>query len=416
MMAKTAVRSLILSFSLASLAFSGSADPRPKSPRQSASGGDSDLAVHEWGTFTSVADRSGQAVTWHPLDGVYDLPEFVEHFRSLNFKVSLQGRIRMETPVLYFYSSRPVTVSARVGFASGIITEWYPHASHVEPDPQKVLDERALYHWLQVDGGIEWDSVSVEPGLAARFPSDGRESRYYAARETSAAPLAVKTASGAQQEKFLFYRGVSAFHVPIAAESDADGKVTIRNLGEDEVPRVILFERRGDRLGYRLLSAAKGTRQHGAQNEYLLDPPELTSTVESLSEDLESVLIEQGLFPDEARAMVTTWRSSWFEEGSRLLYIVPRAFVDEVLPLSVSPAPSQTVRVFVGRMELINPATEQAVEDALASHDRYTINKYGRFLEPILDQLKAENPSRADELDRELQDTYSVQVDDPQAN
>jgi len=114
--------------------------------------------------------------------------------------------------------------------------------------------------------------------------------------------------------------------------------------------------------------------------------------------------------------MVATWRSSWFEEGSRLLYIVPRAFVDEVLPLSVSPAPSQTVRVFVGRMELINHATEQAVADALASHDRYTINKYGRFLEPILDQLKAENPSRADELDRELQDTYSIQVDDPQAN
>jgi len=60
-------------------------------------------------------------------------------------------------------------------------------------------------------------------------------------------------------------------------------------------------------------------------------------------------------------------------------------------------------------MELITPATEQAIEKALGSHDRKTISKYGRFLEPILDQLKAENPARADELDRELQETYDVQ-------
>jgi len=227
-------------------------------------------------------------------------------------------------------------------------------------------------------------------------------------RETSAAPLAVNTGSGTEEEKFLFYRGVSAFHVPITARSAADGKIIVRNLREDEVPGVILFERRGDKLGYRLAGAL--------ESEARLDPPELTSTVESLSEDLEGLLAGQGLYPDEARAMVATWRNSWFEEGGRVLYIVPRSFVDEVLPLSVSPAPSQTVRVFVGRMELITPASEQAVERALVSHDRRTIDKYGRFLEPILDQLKEENPSRADELDRELQDTYSVPADDPQAN
>jgi len=47
--------------------------------------------------------------------------------------------------------------------------------------------------------------------------------------------------------------------------------------------------------------------------------------------------------------MVETWRNSWFEEGSRLLYIVPPAFVNKVLPLSIKPAPAQTVRVFVGK-------------------------------------------------------------------
>ncbi len=36
------------------------------------------------------------------------------------------------------------------------------------------------------------------------------------------------------------------------------------------------------------------------------------------------MLIAQGLYQDEAQAMLETWRDSWFEEGSRLLYIVPR--------------------------------------------------------------------------------------------
>ena len=36
-----------------------------------------------------------------------------------------------------------------------------------------------------------------------------------------------------------------------------------------------------------------------------------------------------GLYADEARAMVDTWRREWFgDEGLRLLYLAPRALVD----------------------------------------------------------------------------------------
>ena len=35
--------------------------------------------------------------------------------------------------------------------------------------------------------------------------------------------------------------------------------------------------------------------------------------------------------------MIETWRDSWFEEGLRVFYIVPRARVDFDLPLSISP-------------------------------------------------------------------------------
>src|SRR5437016_14464899 len=39
----------------------------------------SGLAVHEWGTFTSVAGPDGQSVNWTPLSGPQDLPCFVAH-------------------------------------------------------------------------------------------------------------------------------------------------------------------------------------------------------------------------------------------------------------------------------------------------------------------------------------------------
>ena len=91
--------------------------------------------------------------------------------------------------------------------------------------------------------------------------------------------------------------------------------------------------------------------------------------------------------------MVETWRDSWFEEGTRLIYIVPSRAVDAFLPLHVDPAPSQTARVFVGRIELITPETMRSVEEAMATGDWPAIERYGRFLDPILDRIVADSPS-----------------------
>jgi hypothetical protein len=138
------------------------------------------------------------------------------------------------------------------------------------------------------------------------------------------------------------------------------------------------------------------------RDEGVYAPPELSASLDSLSNNLEGMLVSQGLFPDEAHAMLETWKNSWFEEGSRLIYIVPRRFIDSVLPLRVTPTPSTTTRVFVGRLELITPATERAVESAFASNDQLTLAKYNRFLEPILSTMIQEStdPVRAEQLER----------------
>jgi hypothetical protein len=341
-----------------------------------------DLTAHEWGTFTAIAGKDGRALEWLPLGlprypPATDLPQFVEHIDGVNFKLGLRGTIRMETPVLYFYSARDLTVSAKVSFAKGLITEWYPHADRVQPEG--VITDTSLSR-LSADGSVEWNRVAVSPSLAGEFPTEVQPNRYYAARETNSSPLRVQASTGEQQEKFLFYRGVSASPLPISARLNSDGTLVVESLSPDEIPNAILFERRGERVGYRVIGPLTEATT--------ADPPVLNGSVDSLCGDLEEILVGQGLYGDEAHAMIETWRDSWFEEGSRLIYIVPSAFIDKVLPLTIDPVPRQVVRVFVGRLEIVTPTTAMAVKTALARDDEAMLDKYGRFLEPILQTLK----------------------------
>src|SRR5437016_5967326 len=361
----------------------------------------SSFTAHEWGTFTSIAGGDGQAVEWLPLTASPDLPRFVEHFRNSSFKVGLRGTVRMETPVIYLYDPREETVSVKVAFAKGLITEWYPRASRVEPAAN--IFDGTLYQ-PHPDGSIAWDSVTLSPSLRAEFPRDNLDNHYYAARMTSSTPLRVKTPAGEQEEKFLFYRGVSTFSVPLSAMLTTMGKLQVANRSEEEIPNTILFERRGQRVGYRIGGAV--------QKDTVLDPPQLTGTIDDLGRDLEGMLVAQGLYQDEAHAMVETWRASWFEEGSRLLYIVPTAFVYGVLPLSINPAPARTVRVFVGRLEIVTPATEKAVQSALAAHDSATLKIFGRFLGPIMETMiqKESSPARIQQYCQALDSYHSSEI------
>ena len=136
------------------------------------------LIAHEWGTFTSIAGGDGQAVKWLPLTPsaespgfihrdllpIAGLPGFVYH-AQVGLKFNLEGTIRMETPVLYFYSHRDLTLSVRVAFAKGLITEWYPKASQVTATETARSD---FLYKKQGDGIIAWDAVTLEPAGISR--------------------------------------------------------------------------------------------------------------------------------------------------------------------------------------------------------------------------------------------------------
>jgi hypothetical protein len=336
--------------------------------------GSTGLTVHEWGTFTSVAGPEGQAVEWLPVDRQSDLPCFVHQDLS-NLKDYLFATVRMETPVLYFYTSRDMSVNTTVRFPKGWITEWYPQA--------KLSNE---YIWQESETTtLEWRDVKVSPNAVPTFPVESGPSHYYAARETDAVPLRVKD----QSEKFLFYRGIGDFPVPISARVQDDGKIRLWSVGKVPIPGVILFENRGGKMGYRAVGSLKG--------DITLELPSLDGNRLSLQRELERILVAAGLYPREAAAMVATWRDSWFEEGARVFYIVPPSSVDKNLPLKIEPKPAKVARAFVGRMEVITAATEKAVADAIRTNNTSALDPYRRFLRPIAETLLAKSTGNSKE-------------------
>jgi len=387
------------------------------------------LTAHEWGTFTSVAGKDGNAIEWNVLGDKDDLPGFVVNPGYRRFKFRLAGTVRMETPVLYFYSPREVTARVNVQFPHGVITEWYPKGDNAIYESKSMMDRTGAATGSRIYSddavhltkslidppptgldlllvklgpslngldtslrnlmsAISWSDIKIQPGSTPDLPDEKGASHYYAARTTDAAPVTV----GDQHEKFLFYRGVGRIQVPLSARISPDGKIVVANTGSDIVPMALLFENQAGRLGF--------TAAGMLRDSITLDRPQLTGVMPQLAANLENALVSAGLFPKEAHAMVETWRDSWFEEGTRLIYIVPPHLVDALLPLQVEPAPVQTTRVFVGRMELITPEIKRSVEDAMANNDYSVVSRYGRFLEPILQQILMENPASINDVNR----------------
>ena len=311
------------------------------------------LIAHEWGTFTSIAAADGRPDGWDALANAPDLPCFVPQS-----PVRLKKRtVRMETQVLSFYPPHAMKISVDVNFPLGRLTQWYP---------------KAMQHGTH----LTWNSVQLTPGENPPYPTSQGASRYYAARNTDAAPLSV----GGEREKMLFYRGSSELSIPLRPRFTANGAVDIHSVYDGQIPIVILFENRGGKIGYRVV--------RDFQNSSVIEPPLLDGNVADIRNAIVTALIGRGgLYPKEALAMLDAWQDSWFEKGMRLIYLLPQRTVDAVLPLTIDPAPVELTRAFIGRIELLSPAMRQDIASAAAAGDADRMLKYGRFLDAFALQV-----------------------------
>jgi hypothetical protein len=380
-------------------------------------GADKDYVAHEWGTFTSVQGADGIPQPWHPLI-TSELPAFVyNHTGSLGSvpsdrpnsylgKESYIALQRLETPVIYFYSDGEQMVNATVQFPHGQITEWYPSAAArpvvdgTNPAPMR-------------NGQFQWRNVRVLANSPAKnditLPTDEKGSHYYAARATDANLLEIAPAQGgspAEHEKFLFYRGVGWFATPLRATLAGDEAwLELSNQGAEPLAHLFVVEISKGKARYKHLPtlASKAT-ERVAMDAVLGDQEQVTA---KLADALREALQSDGLYPREAAAMVATWNQSWFsEDGLRVLYLLPRAWTDQVLPLELSPAPKSLVRTMVGRAEMLRPSVERQLVRQIqrfgdptpgtrlqAISDTRALG-LGRFLEPAVRRAQQQSQSR----------------------
>jgi hypothetical protein len=368
---------------LLALAWCHAADPAPKD--SAAPPGVQGLVVHEWGTFSTFSGSNGKNLKFDPYDN--DLPGFVHGYQPRNSKSGPQGgKISLETPVLYFYSERPLSASVQVEFPHGTITEWYPHAQRTNHQ-------------------LVWKWIKVLPQEKVKLPNETTPSRYYAARETEAAPLQVlfrpdNGEVGTEQEKFLFYRGVGDFDMPLSVRALGSGKLSVEWNGKGPEGDLILIQVHEDKVRFqpfRLDHVLPGSVQGDVQL------PDSDSTVEKLSEAMVTRLTDRGLFEPEAKAMVKTWRSAWFgEEGTRVLYFLTEGLTDQFLPLHVEPKPNALLRVLVGRHDVLTPEREKQIDAWVTTPNRPTqdleddqraaweeLCKLGRYRNATIEQADA---------------------------
>jgi hypothetical protein len=110
--------------------------------------------------------------------------------------------------------------------------------------------------------------------------------------------------------------------------------------------------------------------------------------VKPLRDEMRAALIDDGLFEDEAEALLTTWELSYFKSGGmRLFFLVPRAWTDYYLPLRLS-VPSNVSRTMIGRLEIITPQQRQLMTRVAESQDPSeqlkAYQSLGRFKEVLL--------------------------------
>ena len=377
----------------------------------SASGSRTDMVVHEWGTFLAMNGSDGIS-----LDGMYHeehaLPAFV-HARSKDQLRLKSALVKSETPVIYFYAKRPQQVSVRVDFPGGVWTQWYPQASLVGPAFAQV-DSRARPR----NGHINW-FVDVAPPQSANGepPPTSGDALWNHARDVDAAYVSAvdQTRPGAPKEweRFIFYRGLGAAKLPIEMHA-AKGWITARTTEVAGVKHLFVVRVENGRGTYAYVPALDEGKSLETTVPAMEGALPLDRFVDAISDDVAARLVESGLYAKEARAMVNTWRSSYFRtDGLRVLFVLPQSWTDEYIPLRITPQPESIVRVMVGRVELLTAERERRAEAAilsLASPDAATreqafaaLRQEGRYVEPIVRRtLRTSTDARVQMLCRRL--------------
>ncbi len=302
---------LLLALSLPVLA----QDRKPNKPDPTAR-----VVVHEWGV-AAVAQGAGRALVGAsgPADG--DLPDFITQLPTLG----MSGGMTVRQPIVYFYSDKPTTFSYSVRFPSG-----YPICF----DPPATTWANTRDYQKPGNGYLSWQG-RIDPQSEASGPAVSEGHWVARCRDVDAACIRI----GGRTEKYLFYEGVLSLSCPATLRVEGMGVSC-------------------DRGGW--TAPAMAVRVRGGKVETFVVRDSGMLAPEPVS--LESMLIDAGLYPKEAAAVLAIWRDHFFRrDGLRLLTLIQGPAYDELLPADICPKPAEVKRVLVLCVDFPTPELDEIV-------------------------------------------------------
>ncbi|MFT7591881.1 MAG: hypothetical protein ACI9UJ_001810, partial [bacterium] len=334
-----------------------------------------DLIVHEWGTFTSKFSTTG--VPYQDLHKTIDepVPDFVYHInfdtiyeigREYNKgyerdtgRLDLQDvSIKMETPVLYFYSAKAIEeLRVQVEFPKGSISEYYPlpfvreDTNYVKRHTRNANSRygKASLSFIDYKGYAKWNINVLAPDdlIPLTYVDEEVPKLWSAPRKTKAN----KIECNGEVEKYIFYRGLASFETQIQPSYTYSGNLLVKNQGL-AIKYAIVYEKTPE--GERFIWGVNSIPENGL---ITFEPSKVSISdadwTNGYRQGFVSSLIDAGLYRDEAEAMLNTWDESYFgKPGIKIFWIVPRSFTDEILPISFSESVVDLQRVMVGRTEI----------------------------------------------------------------
>ena len=327
--------------------------------------------------------------------------------------------LRLETPVIYFYPAAyardgqlPPSVpplDVHVDFRGGVLSQYYPYAKFSGLPTLKIPEQPEMdgkFPYVDKATGItektttslDWKGVRLG---STEKPIECDDKVWTTPREVSAPLLQVQFSDTdnqgphtyTQAEHFLFYRGVGHLDSPlfmvkvpywpshegirnemfniwsqrIISLSNSYGLLSPEYIGTQgwlvdiEADKTCAF-RNIPSIGGAPVQTTPIQKRSNLVSAFGSDDFSPDNLAE-LKASMQAALVKEGLYPNEASAMLRTWELSYFKSpGLRFFYIVPRAWVDKVLPLKITGAPTEITRVMVGRIELITDAQKAALQ------------------------------------------------------
>jgi hypothetical protein len=391
------------------------------------------LIVHEWGTFTSLQDEQGNAIGGINTDDE-PVPAFVHRLgfnlitpqrTNLSLAPSMYASkiaavtthcdpevlVRLETPVIYFYPPagwKPQAVDVHVAFPGGWLSEFYPQAVSKAPGFHPNGETPVGHLTKNTFGELSWSGLVL--GSQEGATPQTTDKVWLAPRDVKSSYV---TASNGESEKFLFYRGVGHIEASLRIVRNTGGDLEVSDnqamlaaANLQDAPRIraawlvdILPDGACAFKSLGPVEPATGIR--ATMPGSFTDKEFSADNMAALRGQMRTALIHEGLFPDEAEAMLNTWELSYFKSpGLRFFYLCPRVQIDAALPLDFS-VPARVSRVMIGRIEIVTPAQRAFLKEIASGASGKKLGQdylnLGRFRNAlVLDEQKRRSTTALD--------------------